>query len=419
VNTLALVVIVALLADFLLQSTADYLNIRRSKMPVPRVLEGLYDDTTRDRAVRHLSASTGVGLVERAVLLVCLLAFWLLGGFGFIDELICGQLSGVVSRGLAYVGLLGFGYGLLELPFDGYRTFVVEERFGLNRTSVSTFVADRLKGLVVTAAIGAPLLVALLLLFSRLPDIAWLLCWAVVVLFSIGVQFVAPAIILPWFNRFEPMQEGQLKDAILSYARGVGFSLDNVFVIDGSKRTTKGNAFFTGFGRHRRIALYDTLVAGHPADEIVAVLAHEVGHYRRRHLIKGLALGAAHSAVLLFLFSIVLDQPVLYEAFLVPEPSVYAGLVCFAILLSPLETSISLALNTVTRSYEYEADRFAVETAPIGSALSSALKRLSVGHLSNPNPHPLYVAVNYSHPPLAERLEAIETRAAVQSQAEE
>ena len=419
-NTLAIVIVVALVADFLLQSTADYLNVLHSRKPVPRVLEGLYDDAARDRAVRHLAASTGVGLVERAILLVAMLAFWFLGGFGFLDGLVRIYLPEVVSRGLAYVGLLAVGYGLLELPFDAYRTFVVEEQFGLNRTSIATFATDRIKGLVVATAIGAPMLVALLLLFTRVPDTAWLLCWAVVVLFSIGVQFVAPAIILPWFNRFEPMQEGQLRDAILTYARNVGFSLENVFVMDGSKRSTKGNAFFTGFGKHRRIALYDTLVESHPADEIVAVLAHEVGHYRRKHLFKGLALGAAHNGAMLFFLSLLLDQPVLYEAFRVGEPSVYAGLVCFAVLLSPLEAAISLGLNVMSRRHEYEADRFAVDTAPMSSALSDALKRLSVGHLANPNPHPVYVAVNYSHPPLSHRLSAIEARlAAAQSESGE
>ena len=413
-NTLALAIVVALVADFLLQSTADYLNVRHSRLPVPRVLEGLYDTSTRNKAVQHLAASTNVSLMERAVLLVALLAFWFLGGFDYMDVVVRGYLPETVTRGLVYVGLLALGYGMLGIPFDAYRTFVVEQRFGLNRTTFRTFVSDRLKGVVVAAAIGTPLLAALLLLFTHMPDIAWLLCWVVVVLFSIGVQFVAPAIILPWFNRFEPMQDGGLRDAILDYARGVGFALEKVFVMDGSKRSTKGNAFFTGFGKHRRIALYDTLVESHPADEIVAVLAHEVGHYRRRHLLKGLALGAVHNGVLLFLLSLLLDQPALYESFLISTPSVYAGLLCFSVLLSPLEVAISLALNAVTRHHEFEADAFAVDTAPDGLSLSNALRRLSVGHLANPNPHPVFVAVNYSHPPLAQRLEAIEARAAAQ-----
>ena len=414
-NVLAIVIVVALVVDFILQSTADCLNVRHSKMPVPRVLEGIYDDATRDKAVRHLAASTSVALVERAVLLVVLLAFWFMGGFGLLDGLVRNYLPEVVSRGLAYVGVLALGYGLLSIPFDAYRTFVVEERFGLNRTSSSTFVSDRVKSLVIAAAIGAPLLAVILLLFTRVPDVAWLLCWAVTVLFSIGVQFIAPAVILPWFNRFEPMNEGILRDAILSYAHDAGFSLENVFVMDGSRRSTKGNAFFTGFGRHRRIALYDTLVDSHPTGEIVAILAHEVGHFRKKHLLKGLAVGAAHNGVLLFLLSLLLGQSALYEAFLVAEPSVYAGLVCFAILLSPLEAAMSLVLNAMTRHHEYEADRFAVDTAPSSLDLSNALRRLSKGHLSNPNPHPVFVAVNYSHPPLAQRLEAIAARVAAQS----
>jgi len=414
-NILGLAIVFALIADFLLQSIADYLNVRHARLPLPRVLDGLYDESTRDRAVRHLAASSNVAQVERAVMLLALLGFWFLGGFGFLDGVVRGYLPEVVSRGLAYVALLGLGYSLVGVPFDAYRTFRVEQQFGLNRTTMSTFVADRLKGMVLTVAIGAPLLAVLLLLFTRVPDIAWLLCWGVTVTFSIGIQFVAPTIILPWFNRFEPMGEGELRDAIVAYARSVGFSLENVFVMDGSKRSTKGNAFFTGFGRHRRIALYDTLVESHPTDELVAVLAHEVGHYRKKHVVRGLALGVAHNGVLLFVLSLLLDQPALYNAFLVDVPSVYTGLVCFVVLLSPLDAAISLLLNAVTRRHEFEADRFAVDTAPVAGALSGALKRLSLGHLANPNPHPFYVAVNYSHPALAQRLEAIDALVAARA----
>jgi len=408
-NTFAIIVASFLVADFSLQSLADYLNARSAEQTPPPILAGLYDDASRERMVAHLRAATRLALTERACLLAVLLAFWFLGGFGFLEKLVSDNLVGLIPRGLGYAGAVVAGYALLETPFDAYSTFVIEERFGFNRTTWRTFVADRIKGMLLAAVVGAFVLSGVLLLFSRLGDSAWLVCWAFVLLFSIGMQLIAPALILPLFNRFEPMPDGGLKDEILAYARSVSYAVENVFVMDGSRRTTKGNAFFTGFGKHRRIALYDTLVDAHPADEIVSVLAHEVGHYKKHHVVRALIVGSLHTGAVLFLFSLVVDWPVLYAAFGLGAPSLATGLVCFAIAISPIESMVAIGLNAISRRHEYEADRFAVATAPEPAALREALMRLSRGHLSNPNPHPLYVLLHYSHPPLTSRLAALES----------
>jgi STE24 endopeptidase len=273
---------------------------------------------------------------------------------------------------------------------------------------VSTFIADRAKGAALVGVLGGGLLGGILLLFMRAGDIAWLLCWLGVIGFSLAVQWLGPALILPLFNRFTPMPEGDLRDAIVAYAKSVAFPLDNVFVIDGSRRSSRANAYFTGLGRRRRIALFDTLIEQHPLEQIVAILAHEVGHYRLRHVAKGLLFGAAEAGLALFLLGLVLKQPGLYEALLVNGEPLHAGLVAFGLLYTLLGTFLAVLSGLVSRRHERAADRFAVDTSPSPRSLADALKKLSVVNLTHPAPHPFHVWLNYSHPPLAQRLEAIE-----------
>jgi STE24 endopeptidase len=224
----------------------------------------------------------------------------------------------------------------------------------------------------------------------------------------LGVQYIAPTWIMPLFNRFEPLPAGQLRDAITQYAASIDFALDNIFVMDGSKRSTKSNAFFTGFGRHRRIVLFDTLIENHSVDELVAVLAHEMGHYKERHILKNLIVGMLQAGIMFYLLSFFISYPGLFKAFYMDQVSVYAGLVFFGLLWAPLDGIIGLGMQAVSRHHEYAADRFAVETGPNGQALVVALKKLSVDNLSNLQPHPLYVFLHYSHPPVLNRIEAIE-----------
>jgi STE24 endopeptidase len=300
---------------------------------------------------------------------------------------------------------------ILSLPASIYHTFVIEERFGFNQTTWKTFILDLLKGLLLAVLLGAPLLSAILAFFEYAGANAWWLCWMAVTLFMLGVQFVAPTWIMPLFNKFTPLDDGELKSAIMSYAGSIQFPIENVYVMDGSKRSKKSNAFFnaffTGFGAHRRIVLFDTLIKQHTTGELVAILAHEMGHYKKRHIIQSLILGILQTGFMLFLLSLFISYPGLFEAFYVPHASVYAGLIFFAMLYSPLDFFIGLFMKRRSRRNETAADRFSVETTQDPQSMVDALKKLSVHNLSNLLPHPFYVFLNYSHPPVLQRIEDI------------
>ncbi|MBN1855716.1 MAG: M48 family metallopeptidase [Dehalococcoidia bacterium] len=407
-NTYGIVVLAAIAAEFLIHTIADVLNVRALDRGVPENLRTLYSDDDYVRSKRYVRIATSVGIVERTVLLATVLVFWFSGGFGWLDAGLRMVVANGVARGLLYLGILMLGYSLVSLPFSVYRTFAVEQRFGFNRTTPATFISDRLKELFLSVLIGAPLLAAVQLLFIHTGPVAWLWCWVAVEGFSLATQVIAPVLILPLFNKFEPMPEGALRKTILDDAGSVRFPVENVYVMDGSKRSSRGNAYFTGIGRHKRIALFDTLLEQQTIPETVAVLAHEVGHHKRRHVTIGLVLAAIHSGIALYLLSFFLGQAGLYSAFFVAEQSVYVGLALFMLLYTPISVLLSVGLSAVSRRHEFQADRFSLETAPEPEALPAALKKLAVTNLSNPNPHAFYVFLNYSHPPLGARLRAID-----------
>jgi STE24 endopeptidase len=336
-----------------------------------------------------------------------ILLFWFGKGFPFIDRFVRGfEFSPLVS-GLIYTGILILLRSVLSLPFSLYSTFVIEEKFGFNRTSLSLFMVDLLKGLLVGLIIGIPLLSGILLFFQYTGEMAWFYCWIATTVFIIAVQYIFPTYIMPLFNRFDPIEEGELKDSIFNYARSIDFTLDNIYVMDGSKRSSKSNAFFTGFGKSRRIVLFDTLINQHTVSELVAVLAHEMGHYKKKHILKGIVAGIIQMGLTFFILSFFISYRGLFDAFYMEEISIYAGLIFFGMLYSPLGFILEILMHAFSRKNEFEADRFAVETSRLGEALVDALKKLSVNNLSNLMPHPLYVFLNYSHPPVLERIEHI------------
>jgi STE24 endopeptidase len=407
-NVYGVIILIGLLVDYVLHTASDVLNLKALAGRVPDSVATLYGQDELVRARNYIREVTATAICERSVVLLLVLAFWFLGGFGWLDVVVRPWFASELARGLAYIGLLALAYSLVGIPFQIHDTFTTEARFGFNRTTWRTFVSDRIKGLMLAALIGGLLLSGILLLFLRAGDMAWLLCWVIVVVFSFTFQWLAPALILPLFNRFEPMPQGGLRDAIIGYAEALRFPLQNVYLIDGSRRSSKANAFFTGLGRRRRIALFDTLVQRHTTDEVVAVLAHEVGHYRLKHVTKGLAFGALHAGIALFMLDFFLGQPGLYDALLFDRQSLHAGFVCFGLLYTPVETFLSILSNLVSRRHEFAADRFAIDTAPSPDSLPGALKTLSVSSLSHPNPHWFHVFLNYSHPSLAQRLRAID-----------
>jgi len=410
VNVSGAIILAALVASFGIELAADELNLRAMSPNVPLEVRGVYDPERYRRAQAYLRARTRFGMLAASLNLAVVLIFWLAGGFPALDDALRRLRLGSIPTGLLFIGVLGLGRLLLALPLRAWSTFVIEARFGFNRTTWRTFWTDLAKGLLLALVLGGPLLAGILWLLTAGGSRAWLWCWLASAAVVLILQFIAPAWIMPLFNRFAPLPEGGLRDAILAYARSVTFPLAGVFVIDASRRSTKANALFTGFGRHKRVALFDTLIETLDPAEVVAVVAHEIGHYKCRHVIQGMLLGIAQLGVTFFLLSLVLDRRALFEAFYVPEPSVHAGLVFFAILLTPLEVVVSPFLHALSRRNESQADTFAAATTGAGEALAHGLERLSADSLANLTPHPLYVLLHYSHPPLLQRIRALGTR---------
>lgn len=415
-NIITWIILAAIFLDLVLNLSADILNLKQVRSNLPAAFQGWYDPEQYRNSQDYLKVNTRFGWLVAGIDLVILLVFWFAGGFAWLDQWVRGfQWPAVfngqwvpVVNGLLYIGLLAAAKTVLGLPFSIYTTFVIEEHFGFNKTTWPTFVLDRIKGLVLAVMLGGPLLALILIFFQYAGANAWWYCWLVTVGFMLVVQYIAPTWLMPLFNRFTPLPEGELRDTILAYAKKIGFALDNIFVMDGSKRSTKSNAFFTGFGRHRRIVLFDTLIEKHDPDELVAVLAHEMGHYKLKHILKMMIIGILQAGLMFFILSFFISYKGLFEAFYLQHVSVYAGLIFFSLLYAPLDTFMGLAVQHMSRVHEFAADAFAVTTSKRHPALIDALKRLSVDNLANLEPHPFYVFLNYSHPPILERIKAIE-----------
>jgi len=406
-NIIAIIILIALLFDFVLNCLADYLNLSMLRDDLPRDFEGVYDPERYRKSQEYLKVNTRFGWVTASFDLIVLLAFWFGQGFPLLDDWVRAFNYGPIICGLIYTAALMLFKALLSLPFSIYHTFVIEERFGFNQTSWTTYVFDLLKGLFLAVLLGTPLLAGILAFFEYAGTSAWWFCWIAVTLYMLGVQYIAPTWIMPLFNKYTPLETGELKSAILSYAGSIKFPIENVYVMDGSRRSRKSNAFFTGFGAHRRIVLFDTLVNGHTTGELVAILAHEMGHYKKKHIIQSLILGILQMGFTLYLLSLFISYPGLFEAFYMPRPSVYAGLIFFAMLYSPLDFLIGLFMQGLSRRNETEADHFSIETTQDPQSMVDALKKLSVDNLANLLPHPFYVFLNYSHPPVLQRIKAI------------
>ncbi len=407
-NIYAVIILATIIFGFILDLIADVLNLKALRKDLPKEFEGVYDAGQYAKSQEYTKVNTRFGFLTGSVSLIVTLVFWFAGGFNYLDEIARGWNLSSIWTGLLYIGILMLVKSLLSIPFSVYSTFVIEERFGFNKTTPRTFILDIVKGLALAIVIGGPLLAGVLAFFQYAGNLAWLYCWIVTVVFLLFIQLIAPTWIMPLFNKFTPLEDGDLRESILSYANKVKFSLQNVFVMDGSRRSSKSNAFFTGFGKRKRIALFDTLIKKHTTLELVAVLAHEIGHYKKKHIIKGMVISFLHTGVMFYLLSIFLSHQGLFDAFYMDQMSIYAGLIFFGMLFSPIEMILSIFMQIFSRKNEFEADRFAAETTEDSESMVSALKKLSVDNLSNLTPHPFYVFLNYSHPPVLKRIEAIE-----------
>lgn len=407
-NSIALIILIAVIVDYILNTVADYLNVKGIQKTLPDAFKNMYDEEKYKKAQEYLNVNTRFGFVSSTFSLLLLLGFWFGRGFPLLDSWAKSFHQSNLLTGLIYIGTLIFFRAALSLPFSIYSTFVIEERFGFNKTTWMTFFKDLVKGIILSTILGAILLSLILSFFEYTGVNAWLYCWIAVTVFMLAIQYIVPTWIMPLFNKFEPLEEGELKSSIMNYAKSINFSLNNIFVMDGSKRSSKSNAFFTGFGKNKRIVLFDTLIEKHTVKELVAVLAHEMGHFKKKHIITTLILGILQMGLMLFLLSLFISYQGLFDAFYMDHVSVYAGLIFFGMLYSPLDFFMGIIMQMLSRKNEYEADKFAVDTTEKNMSLSDALKKLSVDNLSNLTPHPLYVFLNYSHPPVLERIKFIE-----------
>lgn len=410
-NAVGITILIALVLLWNLDFVVTLLNLKALSPELPEEFRDTFDAERYARSQEYTRESARFEIIHSIFSLTVTVAFWNFGGFGWLDELSRRLAPGEIPAGLVFLGLLFLGHTLIHLPFSIYDTFVIEERFGFNRTTPKTFVIDQLKGLGLAAVLGLPLAAGILWIFNHVAS-AWLWAWGLVAAYQLFVMWVAPSWILPLFNRFTPMPDGPLRQAIHAMARRCGFPLAEISIMDGSKRSTKANAFFTGFGRNKRIALYDTLVEEQTQDELVGVLAHEIGHFKLRHILQRLAVSLLQAGALFYLLGLVIDPAgkfsrELFNAFGVTRISPQVGLVLFGLLFAPASRLLGIAANAWSRRHEFEADAFAAQHTGLPEALISALKKLSAKNLSNLTPHPLRVFLDHSHPPTLVRIRAL------------
>lgn len=391
---------------YLLEVVSVMLNLRHLRQPLPEDFRDVFDAEAFAKSQAYSRENNRYDLMASGVKLAVFLAFWLGGGFPWIQGVVSAWTGSPIGQGLLGISLLYLGSTLLSLPFVWHDTFHIEAKYGFNKTTPGVFIADQVKGAVLGAVIGLPLLALLLWLFGNFPD-AWLQAWLAVTVLVLALQYIAPRYLMPVFNKFTPLEDGALKTAIQDLAKKCAFPVRELFVIDGSRRSTKGNAFFAGFGNNKRIALYDTLIEKHPQPELLAVLAHEIGHFKRGHIVQRLIVAVVQLAVLFLLMGTVLENAGLHAAFGLTAPVLWLGFVFFMILFEPAQTVLGILSGLWSRKHEYEADAYAAHATGGPADMTAALKRLARDTLSNLTPHPLTVFLHYSHPPMIQRLAAL------------
>lgn len=409
INAWFLVIAFSLIILWKVDFFATLLNLKSLGAGIPAAFLGVIDQEAYERSQEYTRAKAVLGIGEGIFSLFLLFTFWCLGGFGWLDgevRLFVGK-GGPILAGVVYISALALALGILKLPFDYYETFVLEEKFGFNRTTLGVWIGDLVKGAALSFLLGAPLLALLIWIFESVP-LAWLWGWGLVTAASLLLAYVAPTWILPLFNQFKPLPNGSLRQSIEAMAEKCDYPLTEVSVMDGSKRSTKSNAFFTGFGKNKRIALFDTLIEKHTDEELVGVLAHEIGHFKKGHLVRAIVLSTLTTGALFFLLGLMMHNRSLFDAFGVRETSVYVSLVLFGIVMTPVNDLLSIAGNWLSRKHEFEADAYAADVTGNARAMADALRKLSRDNLSNLTPHPFYVFLNYTHPPVAQRIAALE-----------
>ncbi|RKY27894.1 MAG: M48 family peptidase [Candidatus Omnitrophota bacterium] len=402
--------IIILIGKFILDLSVEVLDLRNIKLNLPSEFKDFFDEERYRKYQLYLKENIIFSLVKSFLFTLICIGFIFGGGFNFLDNWVRSLGFSELVSGLIFIGILFFSLEIIFLPFSIYKTFVIEEKYGFNKTTLKTFILDIIKSWVLAVIIGGLILTLVLWLFEIKGERAWIYCWLGVSLFQLFLRFIAPVIIFPLFYKFTPIEEGELKTAIEDYAQKVGLKLKGIFKIDASRRTSKANAFFTGLGKYKRIALFDNLIKKLTPPEIVSVLAHEAGHLKKKHILKGFIFSVITTGGVFYLFTFFLNNPVLFSSFGVRNLSVYLSLVLFTIFYIPLEIVFSILGNFLSRKWELEADKFSCDTAS-SSDFVLALEKLTAENFSNLRPHPFKVFLYYSHPPVLERIAYIKNLA--------
>ena len=406
-NIYFIIILTAIIGEFLLRTMVRIVNLKALDPNLPQEFQGYYEPEKYTRSQEYTRVNSKFAFFTSSFDLCLILVFILFGGFNYVDQLVRNFGYSTISTGLFFFGILFIASDFISTPFSVYHQFVIEERFGFNKMSYKTFILDKLKGYLLTIILGGLILSVLLFFFEKTGDLAWLYSWGIIGLFMILIQPLFTTVIAPMFNKFTPLEEGELRTNIENYAKKVKFPLSRIDVMDGSRRSSKSNAYFSGFGKQKRIALFDTLIEKHSNEEMVAILAHEVGHYKKHHIKIGLLISILHTGILFWLLSLFIDNPGLFEAFKMEQISIYAGFTFFMILYSPIELVISVFMNALSRRNEFQADSYSAVTTKHPEDLIEGLKNLSVSNLGNLTPHPFSVLLDHSHPPILNRIAAL------------
>lgn len=406
-QTILYIILGIIIFNYILSRVLDYLNMRNWSDTLPDELKPYYDAEKYKKAQQYHKEKDRLSFYIETLNVIIMIAFILWGGFGKLSLWLEQFISNPIILALVFFAVLSVAGDIINLPFGLYNTFKLEEKYGFNKTTAKTYILDKLKGYALAIVVGGVIGYFLLWLILEIGDSFWIYAWIFAAAFILFINVFYTSLIVPLFNKLKPLQEGSLREKIEAYAARVNFPLTNILVIDGSKRSTKANAFFSGMGSRKKVVLYDTLIEKHTEEELVGVLAHEVGHYKKKHIIKGLIIGIIQTGLTLWILSRFIFSEDLSQALGAPEWRIHINLVAFSILYEPISLLIGLAMNALSRKHEFEADRYAAETSD-KEAFKQALIKLSVDNLSNLKPHPAYVFFHYSHPPVLERLAAMD-----------
>jgi len=407
-NFYYLIIVSSIILEYLLSSIGSILDIRSITPEIPKDFQVAYDKEKYAKSQEYLKARTKFGLISSTFSLILIMIVIHTGIFGHLNDFVNAQTDHYLFRGLLFIAIIYFFQDIISIPFSIYSTFVIEQKFGFNKTTIGLFISDKFKGYAIFIVLGSIIITPILFLFHSYPIYGWLIAWSLLTVFMIAIQPVFIHVISPMFNKFTPLDDGELRTAIEKYTKLINFPLARIDIMDGSKRSAHSNAYFSGFGKSRRIAIFDTLVDKHSTEEIVSVVAHEVGHYKLKHVIQGTIIGIIETGVMLFVFSKIMNDLGLFSVFGVDELSVHAGLIFFSMLYAPVSMVTSIISSIISRQNEFSADKYSYETTNNKEALISMLIGLAANNLAHLTPHPFKVFLTYSHPPVLDRIEAIQ-----------